>query len=70
MGKGRELLRKGNIKDSLRSCINQFFSKKDSSWWIVIDRISINPILILLNFDKQFELECDVCGVGIKGILS
>jgi hypothetical protein len=42
---------------------------QDQAFHTLIDMLTQAPLLQLLNFGKTFELECDVSGIGIGGVL-
>jgi hypothetical protein len=42
---------------------------QDQAFHTLIDKLTHEPLLQLLDFDKTFELECDTSGIGIEGVL-
>ena len=64
--------------DSLVEPMTDSLKKKGSFVWIdeakrafelIIEKLTNVPILAFSNFNKVFELECDVCKVGIIAVL-
>ena len=43
--------------------------EQDDSFNMLKSKLISTPILILSNFDKTFEMECDAFEVGIRAIL-
>jgi len=59
--------------------MTDYLKKNDSFVWtdeigrafeLIKEKLTNVPILAFPNFDKVFELECDICGVGIGAIPS
>jgi hypothetical protein len=42
---------------------------QDQAFHTLIDKLTHAPLLELPDFSKTFELECDVSGIGIGGVL-
>jgi hypothetical protein len=42
---------------------------QDQASHTLIDKLTHAPLLQLSDFGKTFELECDVSGIGIEGVL-
>jgi hypothetical protein len=42
---------------------------QDQAFHTLTDKLTQAPLLQLLDFGKTFELECDVSGIGIGGVL-
>jgi hypothetical protein len=42
---------------------------QNKAFHTLIDKLTHAPLLQLLNFGKTFELECDVSGISMRGLL-
>jgi hypothetical protein len=42
---------------------------QDQAFHTLVDKLIHAPLLQLLDFDKTFELKCDISGIGIGGVL-
>jgi hypothetical protein len=56
--------------DLMKKGISFYWSAaQDQAFQTLIDKLTHAPLLQLLNFGKNFELECDASGIGIGGVL-
>jgi len=58
------------MTDVLKSVSFQWNPKAQSTFEEVEKKLTQAPVLALSCFKKVFEVECDICGVGIGGVLT
>jgi hypothetical protein len=58
------------LNDLMETCISLCRAPaQEHTFHTLIDKLTHARLLQLLDFDKTFELECDVSGIGIGGML-
>jgi len=58
------------ITKSLKKMKLKQGEKEDKSFALIKKKVCNALVLVLLNFDKLFEVEYDACGVSIERVLS
>lgn len=56
------------ITDCLKQGKFEWTATYDKSFIKTKKRLTTAPILVLTNFEKVFEIECDACRVGIGAL--
>ena len=44
--------------------------RQKNNFVFIKEKLSSALVLALLNFNKNFKVKCDDCGVGVGGVLS
>jgi hypothetical protein len=58
------------LNDLMKKCVSfHWGAVQEQAFHTLIDKLTHAPLLQLLDFCKTFELECDACGIGIRGVL-